>query len=280
MKTKRLVGIAVLIVFALFCFVLVAGCGEPETSTRTAGFTDTIGLPPSADPMDYFPMKVGTQWHYNVRVENTDPLTYKVMNWPVNDKTRSYSVRGLLTTENKPKDFDLTLKAVGIVSKEGPFNYPNGLAVQVVEDGLNIFRDNTGMFWVTLKTSEGGPMIMQTVTYSTDMPGGSMWGTWGVKEAYSQSIIFFGDQPLIEMSIVGDQDKLLFLGVDSIVPGCGGQACLHFRRNVDAKDVNEYISQAFAEDVWFAKGKGLVRLEQKIDGQRSMTWTLESFSLG
>ncbi len=31
------------------------------------------------------------------------------------------------------------------------------------------------------------------------------------------------------------------------------------------------------EDIWHAPGKGLVRLEQRVRGELSMTWALENF---
>ena len=80
-------------------------------------------------------------------------------------------------------------------------------------------------------------------------------------------------------------DVLIFVGVDTNVPGYQGLNCLHFTRQVSAKEISggenpDYLDKGFAEDTWFAKDKGLVRFEQKIDGQTSMVWTLEKFIPG
>lgn len=42
-----------------------------------------------------------------------------------------------------------------------------------------------------------------------------------------------------------------------------------------AKDSDS--GEEITEDMWFARHKGLVRLEQKVDGQKSMTWELADF---
>lgn len=53
---------------------------------------------------------------------------------------------------------------------------------------------------------------------------------------------------------------------------------LHFVRTVEPRDqITAYMHNGFIEDTWFAKGFGLVRLEQRINGKISMTWTLKEF---
>ncbi len=79
---------------------------------------------------------------------------------------------------------------------------------------------------------------------------------------------------------MGDEpsDKLLFKGIEKRVAFTKAAPLLHFIRSVDGniKDRGErsYLDSAFTEDLWFAKGKGLVRLERKVEGQTSMVWTL------
>lgn len=73
-----------------------------------------------------------------------------------------------------------------------------------------------------------------------------------------------------------DQD-LQFLGQENY----NGVPCLVFLRTVyPGETTSSHLDKGFTEQLWFGKGKGLVRLEQKIDGQKSMTWTLEKFIPG
>jgi hypothetical protein len=36
------------------------------------------------------------------------------------------------------------------------------------------------------------------------------------------------------------------------------------------------LESPFREDLWFAQGKGLVRLVQTVNGETSMVWTLDA----
>jgi ligand-binding sensor domain-containing protein len=40
------------------------------------------------------------------------------------------------------------------------------------------------------------------------------------------------------------------------------------------------LDQAFTEHLWFAKNKGLVRLEQRREGKTAMVWKLTQFFEG
>ncbi len=76
-------------------------------------------------------------------------------------------------------------------------------------------------------------------------------------------------------------DKLLFEGPDVNVESYAGQALLHYIRRVEGANGEQSESEldrAFAEEMWYAKGKGLVHLVQKIRGKTSMTWTLITVS--
>lgn len=97
-------------------------------------------------------------------------------------------------------------------------------------------------------------------------------------------IMFFAERPKIQVGIGKDPiDTLLFEGVES----CQGTPCLHFIRTVKGGEMDprvpdtpesRYLGSGFTEDTWFAKGKGLIGLEQKVNGKTSMTWILKQFS--
>ena len=97
-------------------------------------------------------------------------------------------------------------------------------------------------------------------------------------------IMLFADSPKTQAGIGQDPiDTLLFEGVES----CQGAACLHFVRTVKGGKMDprvpdtpesRYLNNGFTEDTWFAKGRGLISLEQKVNGKTSMTWRLKEFS--
>jgi len=71
------------------------------------------------------------------------------------------------------------------------------------------------------------------------------------------------------------------------VESCQGAPCLHFVRTVKGGKMDprvpdtpesRYLGNGFTEDTWFSKGKGLIALEQKVNGKTSMTWILKRFS--
>ena len=129
-------------------------------------------------------------------------------------------------------------------------------------------------------STSGRFMAHEVVTLdpsSAGAPRRNQWGTWGSEDGFTMKIYFFGASPGTQISL-GETDSLLFNGIAQ-VPGQSKKG-LHFTRKVRApKDADgSILSKAFTEDVWFVKGKGLVRLQQKVEGVVSMTWTLESFA--
>jgi len=51
--------------------------------------------------------------------------------------------------------------------------------------------------------------------------------------------------------------------------------CGNLKKLGDEDETGYTLNKDFTEDTWFAKGIGLVRLEQKVEGKSSMTWILK-----
>ena len=181
------------------------------------------------------------------------------------------------------KEFFLKMRIKGLAPKQGRMEYPIGVELEILEDGFGIFEDHKQVFFAA--TSRGGLMAHRVVTRGYNSPGapsGGQWGRWGAEDGYSRPLVFFAEEPGTQISI-GDNspDSLLFTGISN--SPSGHRNCLHFLRVVkkDKKEVGEDLSELekrFTEDVWYAKGKGLVYLIQKVGGKVSMTWTLKNFS--
>lgn len=89
-------------------------------------------------------------------------------------------------------------------------------------------------------------------------------------------LLLFGAEPGTGIGLADSPDVLYFEGITE----CEAIPCLHFQRVVTLSDDEEgenesSIGKDFTEDTWFAKGVGLIRLEQRVEGIISMTWTLK-----
>ncbi len=271
--------VLVLVVFAL-------GCGNNESAQeKSAPPITTSPSPISGQPADFFPTQVGLKWTYEIIVGDAEPLRYNETSWPLIDKSVTYANRGRfltsLTNVGK-KRFNLIIRSKATAAKQGPIKYPKGVELEVLQDELGVFEDAKQVFWAI--STEGRFMAHLVITYDPSVaPIGGAWGGWGQGDGYSMRLLFFGDRPGSRIGM-GEEptDMLLFDGLDSNVESYAGQALLHFIRSVGGANGeqfgSEYLKCAFTEEMWYANGKGLVRLVQKVGGKTSMTWTLSTVS--
>ncbi|MFH1073730.1 MAG: hypothetical protein V1752_01450, partial [Candidatus Firestonebacteria bacterium] len=78
------------------------------------------------------------------------------------------------------------------------------------------------------------------------------------------------------MGVADSPDILYFKGIETNLPGYEGKSCAHFQRIARlSKTSYPGFNKDFTEDMWWLKGTGLVRLEQKVEGKTSMVWTLQ-----
>jgi len=203
-----------------------------------------------------------------------------------------YATRGFLRTPaggrtEKRGAYRLEMSVKGPAKAQGPLQYPRGVELAIEKDELGVFRDHKQVFWAA--SESGRFMANLVVTYDPDLaPGapGGPFGRWGQGDGSALRLVFFADRPLTQIGIGEDPvDALLFLGPDANVPEYQGTECFHFVRTVKADDKRDdkdrvHFQQGFTESTWFARGKGLVRLEQRVNGKTSMLWRLKSFSRG
>ena len=274
----RRVGLNAKWILSVLTFALLIGCLLAAGCFGQPGGTQ-VGPKPvvttsrsSAGAADYFPMKMGNEWLYNIEIKSSYPLAYEEVFWPQGSGGRTMISRGELYY---PAINNNHLRMKIVDRKETP---TVSVLLEVSEDDLHMFDYSTGLSWMRLSGDKFG--IIQTVTYSTIRPGSPYSGIgMGIgDDGLAQRITFFEDNPGKSLTLNVNQDSLTLIGFDGGVVGCQDVSCMHFRRQVRSESkIVSIVDKGFTEDTWFALGKGMVRLEQKIDGQISMTWTLESF---
>lgn len=235
------------------------------------------------DPIDYVPTKPGTVLAYKIKTGPAEPLQFNQVIWPEGDRASITSTRGrffavvLDSTNEVKKTYFLTLRVKCLAEKQGGLSLPIGVELAVDKDDLGIYRDYKQVFLAANPRNRF--MCREVVVYPPEksMRSGP-WGSWGGEDGYSVRLVFFGDKPGIQIGF-GEKpkDELLFEGIKS-VPGLNARG-LHFLRTVkpaERKDGDKgsgYLDKGFEEDTYFVRGKGLVYLEQRVDGEISMTWT-------
>jgi len=266
-----------------------SACHETSTSEPAATNSDTsrsaIANPETSEavlpstppgiPEDYFPFTPGLRLEYRVTLGKAEPLNFETIEWPMGGNHEMVTERrGRFIPPVKKAAYSLILQIVGPAEQQGPYSW-DGVKVNVVKDELGIFDDVRELFWN--RTRGGDLNALEVRTYSPGAPGAPM-GPWGVPESgagSSSRIIFFGGHPGGGRSLgsADSDEEIGFVGLE------GDR--LHFVRMVkvhkrDPSDTDEdnILNQAFEEHTWFGYGRGMVRLEQRVNGVTSMTWEL------
>lgn len=248
---------------------------------------------PAGEPADFFPTATGTYWRYEIEVSGqVTPLRYAEVSWPLGSRAVTYATRGVLyptdrldegLQQGEQRTFALEMRVKGPATEQGPLRYPQGVELAIDRDDLGVFSGSRQVFWAV--GSSGRYMVNLVATYPPDSPGAPTgpFGTWGQEDGSAIRLIFFGDKPGIQISLVDSPDQLLFEGLEA----ADGEEieCLTFLRTVEASEdmagpQTTPLDKGFTEQMWFARGKGLVRLVQRVDGVQTMTWTLTKFTPG
>lgn len=253
--------------------VAIVGCKPKDNSipTMPAAVSQVLGQSFSS----YFPMTPGTIWSYKIVTNTeTEPLNYGEVLWPTGPEMgvlQSSRGRFIGAMNNPGGEFTFSLRVKAIAPQQGSLQYPQGVELEILEDTLGIHTDVLQMFWAA--TSAADYMVMEVLVYSQF---GSRGTGFAMGDGQALRIIGFADLPNVGIGLGESQDTTVYLGIDTTVLGYEGQELLHYQRSVSAGPGvdGSPLDKAFTEDMWYAKNTGLVRLEQKVEGKPSMTWTL------
>jgi len=254
-------------------------------------------LPPETqflDPVragEFFPSGIGTRWVYKIDLGQVEPHWYNETSWPADQGSYRYANRGLFlppVREPSKRSFTLALRIKEKAQHQGPLQYEHGVQLEVQTDELGVYKNSylpvSNELFFAISPPGNRFTVNQVVTVPADLaPGGLQAGRPG----HQLRVVFFGDRPGTQISL-RDSDTLLFAGLDKGLSDAP-EGMLHFVREVKPKESkpdgtddtkNDPLAAGFTEDHWYARGKGLVRLVQKVEGKESMTWTLAEFSPG
>ncbi|MDD5098239.1 MAG: hypothetical protein PHD31_00765 [Candidatus Pacebacteria bacterium] len=247
-----------IIIIALFAIItiIVAGCTTEENQ------------------WNYFPNQTGTEWNYKIMLSG-EPIRYT--------EALMYSNGGIYCTRDFYNDKDVTthylkFRITGVNSNPKSLSYDEVKNIKIIEDTLGVFSNNAG---AAIAKKDDTAFLLLAHKIDVLSPDYLL----------TERLLFFTgdvDDTLIKSHKgILSPDGLSYSGMDTNVPGYEGQKCMHFTRLVKFNLKNGLnghhqigTEKDFTEDTWFAKDKGLIRLEQKIDGKISMIWTLEKFIKG
>lgn len=240
------------------------------------------------------PLKLGTVLTYKITFGSAEPLAYREVNWPIgNNNEICQAIRSRFIAYMKRKNdlpMYLKLQIIQAVHSPGSVMKWPGVGLKVLQDDLGVFEDCSAVYWSIINPEN--PELELVTMYSANSSGAPS-GSWGntivTADGWALRSLFFNRGPQVSSSWSKGRDALLCLTIEDIA----GKKLLHFQRQVTASksdqasglaDHNNVIRTVtkdnlgapFTEDMYYEQGRGLVRLVQMVNGQRSMTWELES----
>jgi len=242
--------------------------GQADSPGDLPGYTD---LP--NDLGEYFPLDTGREWTYKIAIGLVEPVFYREIIWECTDgKERIYAgVGGYFAVisgihKELPEEFFLKIKVKGPASE-----YLKGAELTIERDDIGVFFESERVVWAA--TAGGNFMAQQVVSY----PLGSLGALWNaIRSGSSMRLLMIEIDTGLGMGVGDSPDILYFQGIETNLAGYKGKPCVHFQRIVRLSKADfPGFNKDFTEDMWWLKGTGLVRLEQKVEGITSMVWTLQ-----
>lgn len=287
-KLNRFIGMLLLILgFSAACMPTTTA-DEMETLYRMA--TSVAQQADIGDMSAYLPLNPGASWDYTIRLGEVEPLAVHRVAWPQdNGQAAVTTVRGRFPalvnfdSPGTPRTFHLALTLDGQTMLDGLPADTTALELSITADDLGVFDYAQQVLWLADKSDD--LIVNQLIVFEATAPWApsDLTSVLSRNPGYASRPLFFVGFPEDRLSLGNNEQEVFrFVGVDESVTGHSGQPLLHFARTIQAAENQSEVSFAnsrITEDLWFAKGKGLARLVQKVDGHVSMTWSLNEFSL-
>lgn len=258
----------------------VVGCGDGGDDDADAEGDN--GPPPALEDVnvvDYFPMEPGMRWTYDVECPTGARTLQWNLAWPAGGG-QVFIKKYDATSSGGTGELIYRVREVG-VPPAGEYNptYHSGVLVDVESDtlglymnidtdvsGLPVFLQPSQIYWT--RSQEQAPDIVEVQLFELGAtPEGALPGSQP-----RQNVHLLCSPYLESVEDIASQVRLYVVGYDTEVPGYEGEHCLHYSRRYGSED---YV--LFSEDLWFAKGVGLVRVEQTTYEEITLIQSLRSF---
>lgn len=264
MKKKKYLGLIAIVAIAA---VLAAGCVGNKTSNAQNSPTSAITKHGASE---FFPIDPGTEWSYKIDIGAADPKLVYTIVWDTasGQDTRTFTDSYLLSEKIKaPECCYLKIKVENVAYRDEAY----AVKLNVTRDDLGVYErfghsKARDAYWIVADNAD--EFIASKIV---SLPAGDFSIVSPDMTVLSLQLLFFDPKNGIHTRKLLNGDPLELIGYDNDAPGCGDDICMHFVRTPRGTDI--------AEDIWYAPGKGLVRLEQRVNGEPSMTWTLENVKI-
>lgn len=293
---KSRVILYVFFCLALLLFMSTCGLKNDNGSTPIASTPTETFIYPSDDELNsivILPTDIGTEWTYAIHIGDVDPVRYREIYWEALDGT-TISYRKieffpeLAKSSDRSRTYYLTMQVSGQPKDQGlGFHWDHAAELTIVRDDLGIYDGAKQIFWLvppgdyTKLVVGAGTEVSEMVIYPKEMAPGGIAKQDGLSLRFILNCRMPGT---CESSYGGDNTESLasLLPVNNF-PYYENKWVFPYERKVgpyiDTTGSGASFPNGFVEKVWYADHVGMVRLEQWLDNQLSMTWVLESYSL-
>lgn len=226
---------------------------------------------------DYFPIGHGMKWVYEIQVYGQVPMRQELVRWLTNG-----SMLLTLQCDRLGRAFSDSLFARNILEMRVSQRDSKHAEIEIAEDGLGIFKYIDRLCYIVEEDNSIVRLIVWEPATIWDPRGFQAF--IGSSPAFSDRVVFFMGSP---GQVLADDDaweSITFLAEDERLPGFEGKSIMRFLRVVRLVDEQLILrdgaesGSGFTEEMWYEKGRGLVRLEQRVDDTVSMVWRLISYS--
>lgn len=230
-----------LVVAAIVCCIIaneVVAIPSRPTGAYSVPFVKVI------DISKYFPAAIGSKWEYKVTVGKEHPIVTRLVRFNIGNRTVGLIQRNSLLLK-EGSVFSLVIEVKEIAQLQGQ----QGIEVGVIKDELGFFEGADRVVWIFRQ--EPSFMVFQILV---SQPAGE-------EEILSV-------RPLIAIKAVESKTGT----EDVLTPVDYSENLLHLVRKVAS--TSALVDNGYTEHYYYKKGIGLVRLEQEVKGEVSMTWDL------
>ena len=240
------------------------------------------------DILSYFPQAVDTQWVYHVETGTRAPVLRRMTKWPMDGANQQIPVV-VVTRENFEPEAkepqDPKVLEIRVKRSSTPPAFPKDpieIEYEILRDDLGFYRGHHSVK-TEIRKIQNLWMVMQNVSYdkgSLRSPP-EVADNPDIKFGYQERFLFFWKGGSLTLDYDDHKEDLNYINITDSLPGYKGQQVVRFRRFVKPEDsFGPELGQAISEDYWYAPQVGLVKFNQKIGDELSVSVRLVQFQKG